>query len=598
MHRLLWVLAAVLLVGAANAALVLTDVLPTLFGGQFVHHTDADSYTRLLRVEALWNGASPHSTRLAAMAPPVGLDVHWGHVVDYLLLAASAPLAPILGFERGLFWIGLFFGPAMEVLALLALWRGLCGIVPWWGIGFGMLALVLARNVTLNAGVGRADHHALEAFLAVAVQAGLLRAALLEEVRSRETLLAGLACGLAVWATPEGLIVFLPAVCAIVLADRGGGRLVPFAGAALAVMAVGLAVERPPTDWLALEPDRLSVLQMAVVAMPIAAGLVAQGTGWRGVLPAGGLLAAGSVLLVAVFPMLFQGGYANIDPASRQAILAFVEGEASLIPDSPQTAYSFFFDAWASFLALAWCVAVAVRSRGQDPATALIPWLLVTLLLTMHAARVTLFLQAFTALPWALMAVVAARRRAWAWVPVAALFASGPALAEGVIAQIWFPNASHRNRPACEISDIAPAIRALPREPGADAVATDLFRGPEVAYKTGWKALAGPYHRAAASVIDLQTIMVVPDARANEATARRRHVGLVLLCRREGPALRRFFMENPGALVTRLYRSTPPAWLEPVPLPPDLARGYVLYRARPAGSGYSGTSTTRSITSR
>ncbi|WP_448191368.1 hypothetical protein [Azospirillum sp. sgz301742] len=579
MRNVLWaVLAAVLLVGGANAVLVLTDVLPALSNGAFVHQTDADSYTRLLRVQAMWQGASPRSTQLDAMAAPEGLDVHWGHVVEYLLLAAGGLMAPVLGFERGLFWAGLFFAPVMEILALLALCRGLRGIVPWWGIGFGMLALVLARNVTINSGVGRADHHALEACLAVAVQAWLLRAALLEEVRRRETLLAGLACGLAVWATPEGLIIFLPAVCAIVLSDRGGARLVTFAGAALAVMAVGLAVERPVADWLAVEPDRLSALQVAIVAMPLAVGAVARRGFWR----TGGLLAVGSAVLIAAFPMLLQGGYANIDPVSRQAILAAVEGEASLMPNSPENAYSFFYDVWASALVLAWCAVVAVRSRGTAPATALLPYLVVGILLTMHAARVTLFLQSFAAVPWALMVVAAARHREWAWVPAAALFASGPAVAEGIIAPTWFPTATSSHRPLCEYSDIAPTLRALTPEPGAGTIVTDLFHGPEVAYKTGWKTLSGPYHRAAASILDLQTIMVAPDPRSSEATARHRQVGLVLLCRREGPYMRRFFMENPAALVTRLYRSAPPPWLEPVALPPALARTYVLYRARPA----------------
>jgi hypothetical protein len=584
----LWaVLAAVLLVAGANAVLVLTDVLPALAEGAFAHQTDPDSYTRLLRVQELWQGASPHSTRLAAMAAPEGLDVHWGHVVDYLLLAAGALMAPILGFERGLFWAGLFFAPVMEILALLALYRGLRGIVPWWGIGFGMLALVLARNVTINSGVGRADHHALEACLAVAVQAGLLRAALLDEVRRRETLLTGLACGLAVWATPEGLIIFLPAVCSIVLADRGGARLVAFTGAALAVMAVGLVVERPMTGWLAVEPDRLSALQVAVVAMPLAVGLVAgrRTPGWRAFWLTGGLLAIGSAVLVAAFPMLLQGGYANIDPVSRQAILAAVEGEASLVPNSPQNAYSFFYDVWASVLVLAWCAVVAVRSRGTAPATAMLPYLVVGILLTLHAARVTLFLQAFTAVPWALMVVAAARHRAWAWAPAAALFASGPTVAEGIIAPTWFPTATSSHRPLCEYADIAPTLRALTPAPGAGTIATALFQGPEVAYKTGWKTLSGPYHRAAASILDLQTIMVMPDPRTSEANARHRQIGLVLLCRREGPYLRRFFMENPAALVTRLYRSAPPAWLEPVALPPDLARTYLLYRARPAPRG-------------
>lgn len=574
-ERLSWLLAAVLLVAAANAVLVLTDVLPALSGGVLAHQTDADSYTRLLRVQALWEGASPHDTRLPAMAPPEGLDVHWGHVVDCLLLAAGALLAPLLGFERALFQAGLFFAPVMEMLALLALTRGLRGLVPWWGVGFGMLALVLARNVTINSGIGRADHHALEAFLAVAVQAGLLRATLVEAVRRRETLIAGAACGLAVWATPEGLIVFLPAVCALVLADRGGARLAPFAGAALAVMAIGIAVERPPSDWLAVEPDRLSALQMAVVAMPLAVGWLSQW--WAGFRPAVGLLAAGSALLVAAFPMLLQGGYAAVDPVARQAILALVEGEASLLPDSPQTAYSFFFDVWAPVLALAGCAALAMRSRGTAPAAMMVPYLLVALLLTLHAARVTLFLQAFAAVPWALLAVAAARRRAWAWAPAALLFASGPAVAAGIIAPTWFPNAGYGNRPLCEYSDIAPLVRALPAR---ETVLTALFQGPEVAYKTSRPTLAGPYHRAASSILDLQAIMTQPDPRAAEATARRRGIGLILLCRREAPYLRGFFAQNPGALLTRLHRGAPPPWLEPLALPPELARGYLLYRTR------------------
>jgi hypothetical protein len=97
-------------------------------------------------------------------------------------------------------------------------------------------------------------------------------------------------------------------------------------------------------------------------------------------------------------------------------------------------------------------------------------------------------------------------------------------------------------------------------------LASDVFEGPELAWRTPYRLVATPHHRAGAAIEDTLGFFAATYAAAARAIAARRDVTLVLACVALGegaiPA---------GSLAARLRDGTPPPWLAPVALPEALA---------------------------
>jgi hypothetical protein len=129
----------------------------------------------------------------------------------------------------------------------------------------------------------------------------------------------------------------------------------------------------------------------------------------------------------------------------------------------------------------------------------------------------------------------------------------------------------------CPLKEITPILA----EHDTTVVATTIWYGPEVLYRTDHGILAGPYHRNAQGIVDLHRFFV---ARPGEslAIAEERSIGLILLC--PSGMEYEFAAEEAGpeSLDAALRAGDLPAWISPVALPEELDDRFMLFEVVPS----------------
>ncbi len=140
----------------------------------------------------------------------------------------------------------------------------------------------------------------------------------------------------------------------------GESRLRPnvrFGAGLWGALAIALVLERPLSDILAIEYDRLSVVHLGIAtallsfwfaiwlrqagwAVPV--GFARGGTGERGLVGAGGGMLGIAALLTA-FPGILEGPFAELDPRLDAAFFDRVAELAPLLPSGAETTGDYFF---------------------------------------------------------------------------------------------------------------------------------------------------------------------------------------------------------------------------------------------------------------
>ncbi|HLO78380.1 MAG TPA: hypothetical protein VK196_18135, partial [Magnetospirillum sp.] len=120
-------------------------------------------------------------------------------------------------------------------------------------------------------------------------------------------------------------------------------------------------------------------------------------------------------------------------------------------------------------------------------------------------------------------------------------------------------------RAACDWTAAARFLGEQPEQ--GHTVLTDVYQGPEILWRSGYRVVGGPYELAAAHR-DTRRVMEGGEVEARLALVRRA-VDEVLLCRNDDSAT--------GALALALRRGSPPTDFQPLPAPP----GFVRYRVSP-----------------
>ena len=105
-----------------------------------------------------------------------------------------------------------------------------------------------------------------------------------------------------------------------------------------------------------------------------------------------------------------------------------------------------------------------------------------------------------------------------------------------------------------------------------------IDRGPEILYRTRDLVVGTPYHRNGAGIWDSYRLFAAPKNVESRAIINRRGIDLLLICPSSAEKL--FFTRQTGkdSLYTRLLDGKTPDWLAQVPIEPDRADGYRLYR--------------------
>jgi hypothetical protein len=97
-------------------------------------------------------------------------------------------------------------------------------------------------------------------------------------------------------------------------------------------------------------------------------------------------------------------------------------------------------------------------------------------------------------------------------------------------------------------------------------MASDIFIGPEIAWRAPYRTVTGPYHRGGGAFADTLAVFEASDPVAARAVLHRRQVSLLLFC-----AAAPEIAVPPGSLAALIRDGQAPAWLRPVPLPEALS---------------------------
>jgi len=590
------VLFAVLLVALMNLG-GLAGWNAQLLDGRLV---DPDSYLRLVTILELREGAPWFEDLTPRLGAPEGLVNQWTRPLDLLVLLPALAIEGIAGLppREALVWSGILVSPVTHVAAILA--AAWAAGIAWGGRAPWYAALVMAGTpaVATYSALGRPDHHGLIIAL-VTLGLGAALRAVLPGGRTRDAVLAGAAFGLATWSGPEALIVAMPALAAFGLAAllAEDGRPLARQGLACslgmaAACALGIVVEHRPAAWLVAEYDRLSVHHLGLALLAGAVFAVAASVGTRPRAPravlAGGAGLAALVALVLLFPGTLRGPLANADAAYLALFHPTIQENQPLPPFGPgdpwEVAIYIAGGAPLGLLAL-WLALPAWRRDGRWPAALVLAVpLLAGLAATFGARRFAMDLAPSAAIAAAgLVGLVLQARRP-----------RSEALRAGLATLLFFgalsvpflglraqdtPGTTAVRAEATARCDWTAMGRWLDAArpgvaPGAPApilMASDVFEGPELAWRTPYRLVATPHHRAGPAIEDTFGFFAATDAEAARAIAARRQAALVLACVALGEGA-----IPDGSLAAVLRDGTPPPWLAPITLPEGLA-GFRLF---------------------
>ncbi|WP_448192220.1 hypothetical protein [Azospirillum sp. sgz301742] len=568
-------------IAALHAALVLSGVVPAFEAGT-VNLFDPDSYTRVLRVAQLHATGRWYDATLAAVNAPLGLELHWTRPLDVLLLAGAGLLGVALPFPAALEWSGLLMAPVLHGVAALLLWFG---SRPLLGLPERILAVLLfvaQRSLTGDFVTGFADHHALVMVLALGQLVAFVNGRLV---------LTGIAAGLGIWVSPECLLLLpVPLMTLALLWVRTGGDEprdgVRFCVGTAATLGVGLMLERPPAQWLTADAFRISALHAALGVLLLAAvALVAAAarTRPRPAARTATAVAAGvgvAALAVLTMPGLFANPQDGLDPVVRHYLLDLVSIEDPLRLSAVVWS-DLLLDIGPVLPALLFAAVAAVRGAPSQRRAWLFHALALLLMLAyvlFGKARGLHFLALYQVIPWSAATL-------WVWRHVAARGGRALAAAAAVLVggASWMAGAAFSMAavPADGPQECryGPVARHLPPARDGETVLSDLFDGPELAYRTGYGAIGGPYDLNAAGIRDTQALLL-GDPRAAEVRRLlgERRVAVIVLCRSRTPDVERDIRDRPRSLLALLHRSFPPPGIEPVALPAEEARRFLVYR--------------------
>jgi hypothetical protein len=574
---------------------------------------DPDSYMRVMRIIALYHGAGWYDTMTMRVGAPEGLSLHWTRPVDLLILL-PALFAHLFGLsvERGIYWIGAAFSPICHLLACLAVaWAAR----PLWpSPGHRFAALILLTNAAaFGYGVfGRADHHTLLLLLTALMFGAALRAAIAWQPVAEErrwAAISGLFAGLGIWISPELMVPITPIVAAIGLfwldapldqAKNGGPRRdwaalgIAFALAMAAVMLVAIPIEQPPAHWLTAEYDKVSLPYLVVPLIWAAVFGIASRVhgGFLSRLIAGVLLgAAGLAVLLGLFPDLLFGPL-GVNQRLKTDFLDTVREMQPLWPTSFGRLQSFLQMLGQSIPSLIllpfafWIWRGPRRWAGQMLALSfgflLIAGMMHARLGVEFAPMPAIICAGFFSLLDAKLKGRSPLLRTPALVLTAVALTCAPLL---VGLALNGSSGGKGDAGTCKVVNLADWLNAHhpghgTADGGAPIVMTDDYSyGPELAFRTDYRLVAGPYHRNPQAIFDTIDTMTDYTETAAHQILDRRQVSLVVRC--TDVTVTRYYDLLHLMVYDRLGgQGSLPNWLTQLTLPEALGKHFRVYEVK------------------
>jgi hypothetical protein len=583
---------------------------------------DTDAFMRLIRVEELWLTGNWYQTLTSSLGAPEGLSLHWTRPLDILILL-PALLLHVCGLEMksAIYWSGVVISPLLQFAAAIATARAARPLWEKHG-AWRIAALVLLFNgaAITYCMAARPDHHSLGLLLTVLTAGEAIRAVLAPE-GPRHAYRAGAWSGAAIWVSPESLVGIGPMLVTfglLWLAGGANGRQWArvgrrFSCGMAAVILLAIALEQPPPNWLVPEYDKISILHLSIAVALFADFLLAEHLPWsdwrRWVLGATIALASAAAL-AWLFPKFYLGPMGSITDEGAKVLLNDVTEMQPLWPHDA-TGVAVFFgmigNVLAGLIVIPYCL-WSWRKQASFPAALLLSLsYLAALAGGLLHQRLSIPLAAFGAvLGCGLFAMICdlapeGRRLTLSLIRVAAciivvfggqlwlVFAPGneTAAVRNVLEESG-PDLSCQPRSVADwLNQVHPGLdtaidMAAPRQ--TPIILTESVNyAPELAYRTAYRFVGGPYHRGIDDIADMTTAaMATDDAVAREIVARRQ-ASYVMVCITKVP--KAIGESAADSLYHRLVGNEIPAWLTPVPMSPEASREFRLFAVLPGAQG-------------
>jgi hypothetical protein len=355
-----------------------------------------------------------------------------------------------------------------------------------------------------------------------------------------------------------------------------------FALAMAAVALVAIPIEHPASHWLTPEYDKISIPYLVLPLLWAAVFLLAQRVRGGVVLRAlagGGLAIIGAGILLLLYPDLLLGPL-SVDPRLKRDFLDTVNEMQPLWPTSigrlrnflPLAGQSvtaivllpFAFKLWGS--GRRWSALLLTMAFGFM----LIGALLHARLGVELAPSVAIICAGFFYLAELKMKGKSRLLRTPVLVLVAVWLTCGP-----LFSVLMLPPA-----PAgagCPIGKLADWMNtAHPGKGESPIVMTDdISYAPELAFRTPYRFVAGPYHRNPQAIFDTADAMLDQGGETARAILEKRQVSLVIRC--IDVVVPRLYTPDHFNFYADLGRGRVPSWLTRIELPLELSPHFRIY---------------------
>ncbi len=570
---------------------------------------DTDGFMRLLRIEELWQTGDWYNTYTSSLGAPGKLSLHWTRPLDILILLPAILLHALgLAMDRAIYWSGVAISPILHFLAAVSAARTARLLWPQHGAWrIAALMVLLNGSAMTYCMPARPDHHSL-GLLLTALSLGLAVRATMNARDSKSALKAGAWSGVGVWVSPEALVAIAPVLIAFGLlwviqrdAAQWAAQARRYCIGMAIVILFAITLEQPPARWFHAEYDKVSILYLALAVAAAIDFWLAEKMPWGAIgrlLAGGGVAVLSAGILALLFPGFYLGPLGNISTSEAKVFLNDIREMSPIWPVNHVTTDQFAGMIGNSLAALPVIPYCLRRWRGSPlwpTGLMLAVSFAVTLVAGLQHQRIALFLCPVGAvLGSGLLAILCdlAKNR----MRVTQLIARwGGAFIVAFGIEIWplisggdttasASNAACNPVPVGEWLNAAhPGIDAMPprgSERTTPIIMTESINyPPELAYRTGYRFVGGPYHRGMTDVEDMYEVAIATDDAAVRGVLTKRHVSYYLMCIIEVP--KPIGQSPANSLYHRLLRGEVPGWLTPVPMSDDASREFRLFAVNP-----------------
>ncbi|WP_150291584.1 hypothetical protein [Sphingobium estronivorans] len=569
--------------------------------------SDTDDNIRYVQVKDWLAGQGWYDLRQYRLDPPAGFNIHWSRLVDL-------PIAGLMLFFRAFVDQGLAdrlacaIAPMIPLLPLMLglgfIARRLAGGNSWFLAAVAPLAAQMGVSMFMPM---RIDHHGWQLAFTVLMLAGLI-----DRNWLRGGIVAGVSSALSIAIGME-MIVYLAAGGALialrwVFKEGAARRMLPYAlsltGATSLSFVIFASYANRQMVCDAISPIWVAIFAAASAGMVLLALLPLRS--WPARLGTGIVVGA----CVAAFawlnwPQCLSGAY-QISPELQKLWLANIREAKPITVQSWSLIVPLMAIPAAGVIGLIWALWDSRRDADRL-------WAWATVGLMMLFSTALLFWQLRAGPAAQLLAIPPA---AWAAYRLLCMVGAGRPLVRGLalvgvallavvafatplypqINQLWAKATGIQPKPqktAVKTRRAAidkangrcrtlPALQVLDQLPAA-TIFTMVDLGPRLIAVTHHSAVAGPYHRNGAVILDMHHAYDGP-AEDFRPIAAKHHATYLLVCPGfpEGTI---YQARSPKGFYAGLMRGEVPNWLRPVALKTGLTLPYTLYRIDYSASG-------------